>query len=161
MGGGYQAYLLRRALLPTCVLAYFLIASGAQAVRSTELFPFFNWSLFSDASNPKIDVILLVKSVDGASLDRPTQFYALGNRFSAAREQDTRLSKSLDRLTWSLQHRDAHQELRLRRLIEGTFLREAKTTDYDIALIVYDPIVRLRTGEIQSQRVLRSYRKGQ
>lgn len=160
MSGGLSGYLNRRALAPAFVLLYALIAVTATRFRGgNELYPFFNWSLFSSASNPKYDTILVVHSINGQKLSLPTSFYELPDRFGAARSRDSRLAKALDRLAVADVWGDKDTEQRVRGTIESTFLREAAQADYDVAIIRYDPIARLKTGTIEHERIVKSYRK--
>ena len=160
MSGGSEAYKVRRAIAPAFVMLYLIIATGASMYRGEELFPFFNWALFPSASNPKTDTVILVRSIDGKPLDRPTLFYDLPTRFAAARAKDSKLAKALDRLAWGVISHNRAFEQRVRATIEGTYLNDVQRMDYDLVILRYDPIERLHTGAIQKEWVLRSYRKG-
>jgi hypothetical protein len=156
---GLASYRLRRSLAPAAILAYVVLAlAGAPAGRA-ELFPFFNWSLFSAAVNPKIDVVLVVHAIDGVELDRPRTFYELPERFPAARARDTRLAKSLDRLAEAVEAGDRAAEKSIRSLIERTFMADASQVRYEVARIGYDPIERYETGRLVRSQTLARYEK--
>ena len=152
---GYRTW---RAIAPALVLAYAATASSMSYIQNTEVFPFFNWSLFSSASNPKTDVVMIVRSIDGKTLARPTLFYTLRS-FQAARSRDSRFLKTLDKLYIAVKRGDPNAERRLRNLVENVYMAEADHAEYDLAVIQFDPIERLRTGEIRNVTVVRSYRK--
>lgn len=141
------------------MLAYVLIALIGTQVRGRELFPFFNWSLFSTTSNPRSDTVLIVRSANGVEFDEPRLFYSMGDTFSAAATRTSRVAKALDVWAGAIRRKDADAESKMRRLVEGTYLREAKALEYDLARITYDPIERLETGEISQTKILASYEK--
>lgn len=79
-----RAYWLRRVLSPIAVFLYAMIAINAVPRGNLELFPFFNWSLFSKAMNPKSDVVVTVTALNGQALRQPRSFYDMGEVFAAA-----------------------------------------------------------------------------
>lgn len=159
MHRAYKAYLVRRTFAPALVLAYAAVAITATSVRHNELFPFFNWSLFSTSSNPKFDTVLIVRSIDGKPLQRPQLFYSLTDHFGAARTRDSRLAKALDRWANAILTGDDTTSISLKRVTEQTFMREAKSVDYDVAVIRFDPIERLNNGIIRETKILASFKK--
>jgi len=142
-------------------MIYLFVAVVATEVRGQEIFPFFNWSLFSAASNPKTDNVLVIRSVDGVKLARPTLFYDMGRRFSAAKRGDSRVAKATDQLRYAVTYHDPAREKQLRATIETTFMGEADQVEYDLAVMAYDPIERLNSGAILARQTIRSYRKGE
>lgn len=124
-----------------------------------ELFPFFSWSLFSTSSDHRTDVTLRVRSVDGRPLAEPTLFYHLKDTFAAARDKDPRLMKLLDRLAVAIRSADTRTADHLREVVELTFMREVAAIDYDLVLVSYNPIERLRSGAIDSVQVVASFKK--
>lgn len=152
-------YRTRSALSQTGVLLYVIIALTAVPAGSLELYPFFKWSLFSAAQNPKADNVLVVGSLNGVPLDSPTLFYDLGDRFSAAKRRDSRLAKTVDRLAYAVAHNNKKMEGRIRNVIETYWLRDVDHIEYDIRQIRYDPIKYYNDGEIISSRTIAQYRK--
>ena len=158
---GYTRYRSFRLLMPLILGAYLAVALMAPPSGFTETFPFFNWKLFASApgavvSRPEI----LVHAVDGETLETAVFFYALGDRFEAARRRDIRVSKTARQLArWHATGRSRSK--RLRRVIEETFMSEAATVDYALVMVSYDPIERFRSGRIRGIRELASFSKGQ
>lgn len=104
-------------------------------------------------------MVLVVKSLNGRALPKPRFFYDETDTFYSARQRDSRLGKALNRLHNSIVLGDRNTEIRVRKVIEDTFLREAENIDYDVSVITYDPIERYSTGKIESVEVTKSYSK--
>ncbi|MEM7666508.1 MAG: hypothetical protein AAF250_11680 [Pseudomonadota bacterium] len=92
-------------------------------------------------------------------MDEPTHFYDLKDRFGSAEARDSRLAKTADRLAYALLNDDPVQERNTRRLIEHHYMRDARSVEYDLAMITYDPIRRYREGEVKAMLVLKRYSK--
>lgn len=154
-----KRYYLRQTFGPLLIFAYIFMAILGKPDSKAELFPFFNWSLFSTSSNPRADIVVVVRSIDGKALPEPQYFYALTDVFATARSRDSRFAKSLDRLAKA--HVDASPvEQDLRKSIEAKFMREAEYMQYDLAQITFDPIDRLATGKVISTLPIATYEKG-
>ena len=143
-----SAYRWRRLLPPLLVVGYLaglvLLDRGTKA----EFFPFFNWSLFPQTTAQRSDWALLIYSIDGQQLDPPRLYYDLKDTFDAARSGDSTLMKLVRRLGVAVQSGDEHSVIELQSVVEETFMREAQTVEYELVVIHYDPIVRLRSGAI-------------
>ena len=147
--------------MPLILGAYLAVALMAPPSGFTETFPFFNWKLFASApgavvSRPEI----LVHAINGEALEPPVFFYALGDRFEAARGRDVRVSKTARQLA-RLHATDRSWARRLRRVIEETFMSEIATVDYALVMVYYDPLERFRSGRIRGMRELASFSKGE
>ena len=154
------SYWSLRALCPAVVLGYVIVAVFATPKETEpDIFPFFDWSLFSNSANPKGDVVLVIREIDGVPLEKPTFFYALPDRFAAARDRNILVRKALIRLLFGLRTGDGDLVNRQRRLIEDNFLGEAKSAKYDIYNIRFDPIERLNTGAVLTSKRLKSFEK--
>lgn len=156
---GVVKYRVLKVVGPAMVLAYVVIAVIATTVRNRELFPFFRWSLFSNSSNPKVDTVLIVRAVNGAPLQTPRLYYDMPETFSEAAARNAAAMKTFDLLASAVRSNNTSTEQRFRRVVEQTYLREARSVDYDLARIVYDPIERFHTGKIIGTKVLASYEK--
>ncbi len=152
-------YNMRRTLAPTLLVAYIVIAILAKPEGRAELFPFFNWSLFSTSSNPRTDVVVIVRSIDGEILPGKKYFYDLTDSFETARRRDSRFGKALDLLAQAKVHSKPNEH-RLRRSIESNFMSEAEHLEYDLVQLVFDPIDRLSTGKIIRKNKIATYEKG-
>lgn len=141
-------------------MLYLFVAVVTTSLRNKqELYPFFNWSLFSAAGNPKYDTVILVRSLDGVPLKEPRYFFEMKERFAAARTGDLRLGKALDRLRIAAMKGDVANEAQIRTTVESLYLGEARQIEYDLVMIGYDPIERLNNGTIQRTQFVKAYRK--
>jgi hypothetical protein len=153
------AYHLRRSLAGLCVAAYAILAIAMKPAGAIEFFPFFNWSLFSDTSDQRTDIILRMTEIDGVTLMPPQLFYDMKDRFAAARNKDPRLMKLLDRWFYAIKTQDMVTADQLRAVVEQTFLQEARTAGYELVVLVYNPLRRIHTGEIERLEVVGRFEK--
>jgi hypothetical protein len=79
--------------------------------------------------------------------------------FIHARQRDVNLSKAVRTLVDALLAGDKEEVGRARGLIEQRYMADVSTAEYDIVDLTYDPIQRLRTGEIKGIVVLATYDK--
>jgi hypothetical protein len=93
----------------------------------------------------------------GEPLSEPRLFYEMADQFAAARTGDSRLSKLLDQLAYFVRRSDRSNIARLRAVVEGNFLRDAMSVDYDLVRIEYNPIDRYRSGELKRVAILGSF----
>jgi hypothetical protein len=125
----------------------------------SELFPFFNWSLFSTTSNENTNVTIRLESVNDKPLPSPRWYYDMGETFISARERDSILAKTIGRLAAAIYANDKETISKMRRLIEDRYMVEVKTAQYDVIRLTYDPIKRLRNGDIKETVVVATYKK--
>lgn len=124
-----------------------------------ELFPFFNWSLFSVSSAERAQYALRVHSVDGKPLEAPRFFYDMPGTFAHARQRNINVSKVVQDMGRAVSQKRPQTADEKRRMIEQRFMADVHTAEYDLVLLHFNPIDRLRTGAIKSERVVASYRK--
>jgi predicted DCC family thiol-disulfide oxidoreductase YuxK len=155
-----KKYRIRKYVGPLLVAGYVSIVfyTGGLDTRP-ERFPFFNWSLFSYSSVPRTDVALEMHSVNGQPLPAPRLYYQMTDTFTHARERDVNLWKTEWALVSALRRNDQPTILQMRQIIEQRYMAEASSADYNIVQLTYDPIQRLRWGEIERSTVLASYSK--
>lgn len=147
--------------IPTLLICYCLIAFLGGGVSSNyELFPVFNWSLFSDVTDTRVLCEIEVLSIDGVELDSPTRFYDLRDEFEAARSRDVTVLKLLQRICGAklARREDTFNDLRV--VLESGYLRERSNVIYRLVLQTYNPIERWRDGSLISAVVLGQYRTG-
>jgi hypothetical protein len=154
-----RRYQVSRLLIWPAALLYAAVAFWGRPPGQIELFPFFKWSLFTFGPALRADIVLFIDAVDGRSLPEPALFYDMKDTFAAARSKDPRLMKLLDRWSFALRTGDAAGASSIRAVVESTFMREAATVDYRLALIGYDPVRRLRDGSIAHIEVRGEFRK--
>jgi hypothetical protein len=124
-----------------------------------ELFPFFNWSLFSFSSSESAQYALRVRSVDGQMLAQPRLYYDMTGTFAHARQRNINVSKVVQGLGDAVGQKKPQAADEMRRMIERRFMADVHAAEYDLVLLHFNPIDRLRTGAIKSERVVASYRK--
>jgi hypothetical protein len=147
---GYQRYRASRLLVWPAALSYALIALAARPSGEIELFPFFNWSLFTSAGQYRGDATLLIRSIDGHQLSSPRLFYDMKDTFAAARAKDSRLMKLIDLWSNKIRAGDEDAASAIRATVEKTFMADVGAVDYDLVIVTYDPIRRLHDGTIDS-----------
>lgn len=154
----FKAYTLRRVMIPLVAFGYAVTAIFLKPETNVELFPFFNWSLFSQSAALKSDAAVLVRMIDGQIIDPPMLYYAMPDTFEGAK-RSAQLLKASQRMARAFMADDDVTLEATRRIIEDISMREAGEAQYDLAIITYDPIDRLRTGALQSMHVLSTFEK--
>lgn len=155
-----EAYRLRRLFAPLLVLTYVLVALQVKPEGEREIYPFFNWSLFSRSTPFYTDATLRITSIDGTPLEQPQLFYDLQDRLSAAKSQDALAFKIVGQFTHAVITGDEARAAELRRVLETRLLNDVVAMEYEIVVIDFDPIRRYETGDIDSIEVVASYVKG-
>ena len=149
-GRGYRA---RQAFCAGLLIAYPFLAFYGPTGGRTEFYPFFHWNLFAGSSPQTVDWVVIVHAVDGEPLPEPRLFFDMPETFAAARRRDVQLAKQVDDYARAYLMEDSAGMTLATDVIEARFLRGAGVVDYEIAQIVYDPLKRLKTGEIDRTTV--------
>lgn len=102
---------------------------------------------------------VLVRSVDGRTLPSPRLYYDMKDTFIHAKLRDVNFAKVVQALGQALHAHNEELAGRMRSMVEQRYMADVNTAEYDIVLLTYDPIRRLRTGEIENIAVLASYTK--
>jgi len=145
---GIRSYRRRTVMLPLLVAGYVAIAiQPLPRSLAPEIFPFFNWSLFSNSSPVSMDSVALIHSANGVSFNEPRSLFDLPEVFDTAARRDIRFAKVLDRFAISTMTGDTHDAELARALIEDHFMRGVSDVDYTIAILRYDAVERYRTGK--------------
>lgn len=156
----FTTYKLFRLLPLLLTGGYCFVALFVSRLDSRpELFPFFNWSLFSVSSAERAQYALRVHSVDGKPLKEPRLYYDMTGTFAHARQRDINVSKVVQALGHAVGQKKPQVADNQRRMIEQRFMADVHAAEYDLVLLHFNPIDRLRTGAIESERVVASYRK--
>ena len=142
------------------ISVYFATVLVAKVIyHDNEIFPFFNWSLFSESSNERYLVALGFNKINGKALPSTRLYYELSDIFSFARTRDIAVSKTVKRLSRAIVENDEPTIAAMRELLEERYMAEVKSADYSVLEITYDPIKRLRTGKAKQTVVLASFKK--
>jgi hypothetical protein len=155
MAGHYRRIQL---LIPALFALYAAIAMGGGIYSDKlEIFPFFNWSLFSHVKDSRTLYEIEVLAIDGVRLDAPTRFAALPDRFAAAQRKSTGIVKLATRMAKATERGDRAQFEKLRMVLETVYLGEAQQLTYRLVALTYNPIERWRDGSVRSATVLGEY----
>ena len=133
------------------VLAYYGPKNGR-----AEFYPFFNWSLFTNASDVRSEVVLILQQINGERLAEPAYFYDMKEQFFAARRGDASFAKLLDDYVRFHAVGQSEELERLQAIFFNRYMPEVHSVGYDIAIIEYEPDVRYQTGQILDIYVLSS-----
>ena len=157
--GQLRRYRASRLFVWPTALLYAAVAFAARPPGQIEFFPFFNWSLFTFGQMQRADIVLLVHAVNGERLSKAAPFYDLKDIFPAARAKDPSLMKLLDRWVAAIRSGDESEANDIRAVVENTFMSGAATVDYDLAVVRYDPLRRIRDGTIDHVMIVGNFEK--
>jgi hypothetical protein len=116
---------------------------GPSTNPNRELFPFFTWSLFSDADDRKIEHGVLIEAVDGRVFNPPRDWREVKSLPLFGDSPSLGL-KAVRHLGGRLRARDPAAE-RLRSVFESRYFGQLDV-DYRIVRAVYDPMALWRDG---------------
>jgi hypothetical protein len=123
------------------------LASGPR--RNNETFPFYSWFLFSLTPQAKDKYAIKVTQY-GPHRFKPARFYehlvgVLGQPHSPTAH------KIIQRLGEAVKRGDEEEVAKQRRLLEDNFM--PGPSQYWLAEIFYDPVVRYKTGAVEEKRL--------
>lgn len=142
-------------------LAYVFLANavGPLGKNRFEVFPFFNWSLFTHATAAvKHDYAIFIETIDGRPLPRPTLIYSLKSKFKAVRDGIS-LRKATLTLAFAILEKNNKKTQRVRATIERSYLRGPKRFSYSVRHVTYRPLERYRTGKVTPLEILANFEK--
>ena len=149
-----REYLFRRRILIFLVIGYVVASLYGPRLGRAEFYPFYNWDLFSYTHSMRHDVVVLIHSINGVALEKPTIYFYVPDRFVRTTGEEI----SLRKLLWDLwsRHREGNQSQVQKHLniIRSKYFSEVRAAEYEIALIKYNPIERLKTGKIEYSRTI-------
>lgn len=152
----------RTGIFLLAAIAYVVFAnvSGPLGKNRIELFPFFNWSLFTNFSSAvRFDFAVYIEALDGRQLDQPTLVYEMKRQIPGVRN-GINLAKATRALARNLLDKDTAQAEKARRTLERVYLGGAGQVAYSVRLIRYSPLERYRTGKVTPLKVLARYETG-
>jgi len=156
----FTRYRMSRLYIPLFIAGYIGLANMNPPQYKTEIYPFFNWSLYSHSSAPIVTRIeLKVLSINEEMIDPPERYFSLKSQFHSASQQDSRLIKLLRNMYTALENNDTKQLAAIRSIVESHFLTEANTADYKLVKLTYDPLDAIVTGDYIDSATLRQFRK--
>ena len=142
-----------RILTFTFFIAYTAIqALGKVNASKFEYFPVFSWSLFSAVRNDIVSYSVEITSVDGKLLETPRNFYDMPELSPFAARKSSELYKSTLEL---IILRTDPTALAVRQdSFAQQFFQNARTVEYQVVLERFNPLVRLKTGEVTKRTVV-------
>lgn len=155
---GLRKYRSSRTLSLMLIGTYIIVAAWP-GFKAVEIFPFFNWNLFSYSASVRTDWTVQLRTINGHRLPSPKLYYQMKRVFSYARDRNITPDKVFRNWASAIDSGNLSRSKKLQRLTEDTFMKEIKTATYDLVAITYHPILRIRTGKIDKVMVLGTFRK--
>ena len=155
---GYRDHTI---IFVTMVLAYVFLANalGPLGKNRFEIFPFFNWSLFTNStSETRHDYAIYIEKINAHPLPHPTLIYGLKPKFRGIGDGIS-LRKATLTLAFAILEKDAKKAQKIRTMIERTYLRGPKRFSYSVRQIKYKPLERYRNGKVTPLEVLGHFEK--
>ncbi len=144
------------------VLAYVFFANtfGPLGANRSEVFPFFNWSLFTNAAGTqRYDYAIYIEKLDHEPLQTPTLVYELKEQLKGV-SVGINLRKATVMLATSIVTNDSKKARDVRKMIERTYLKGPEQLTYSVRLITYKPLERYRTGKVTWVKSLGTFEMG-
>lgn len=151
-------YRLRLTICIAIVGFYTLIANEPRFSRYQELFPFFNWSLFSYSGSIRTDMTVAFTSINGTAFEEPKLIGSLYDEFPLI-VRNVNFNKAI----WHLYEarvngRDADAE-RIRASVESNYFSHLREAEYKVVRIRYRPIDRYKDpSKVAIESVVGEYR---
>jgi len=142
-------------------LAYVIFSNVARPLGANrlELFPFFNWSLFTNfTSETRYDFAIYVEKVGQEPLREPTFINAMRHEFREL-GNGIMLLKATRILAREILYGDARGVNKAKNTIERLYLKGPRDVEYTVRLIKYKPLERYRNSEVTPVAVLKSFEK--
>ncbi|GJL90677.1 hypothetical protein [Hyphococcus sp.] len=136
-----RAYRTRLALFTVFLAVYTLVANEPYFARRTELFPFFNWSLFSHSTTVRTNTTLAFTSLNGVAFDKPVLANAMIEELPWVRR-----NIDFKKTVWSfgdalMNNKDA-DAARLRAFLEEQYFGAVRSAEYQLVLVEYNALDR-------------------
>ena len=118
-----KGYRDRTVIFATMALAYVFLANslGSLGKNRFEIFPFFNWSLFTNATKEtRYEYAIYIEKLNGRSLPSPTLVYRLKGKFRAIGDGIS-LRKATLNLAFATVATDAEKAHKVSTMTERTY----------------------------------------
>lgn len=136
------------------LLIYPTVAVLAKPADRQEIYPFFNWSLFTHASDTKSDAVLLVHEVNGRRFHPPVPIFELPDSLAVRDVSRILLAKLVEKIVRvKLAGHDSYAET-LNKVMQDRYLNQYTDIEYDISIISYHPVERYVNGDIKENIVI-------
>ncbi|MDH3242574.1 MAG: hypothetical protein OEO83_18115 [Alphaproteobacteria bacterium] len=157
-----KRYRDRTVVYLVAALAYVFVANtfGPLGANRSEIFPFFNWSLFTNATVAKrYDYAIYIEKLNNRPLETPTLIYQL-KQYLKGVGVGINLRKATVMFATSILAKDSEKSRSVRQMIERTYLGGPEQLTYSVRLITYEPLERYRTGKVSWVTSLGTFEKG-
>ena len=137
------AYRLRCHFVWVFALLYVAAAFLGPRLGRSEFYPFFNWSLFSYTHSVRSFPVVLIHEINGKRFEKPVLYHDIGRELlTYPGGSPIRLNKMLYDLRSAQERGDSTRADALLKNIRGNYFRRAISAEYEIAMILYNPIGR-------------------
>lgn len=127
-----------------CAVVYVVFSnySGQFGQTRKELFPFFNWGLFTNATQYEVQYpTLFVEKLNGVRLSPPVRARELRDRFPKDAKFGLHLRKAMASLSHAIEMENHEDIERYRLIIERVYLAGPAQVTFSIRDIRYRPLV--------------------
>jgi len=153
-----RGYFARKVAVAVFIVTYIIIAFlGGQHSRRGEYFPVFNWSLFTHVSSVRSLLELYVIQIGDEQFLEPIVYSELGAYFETARIRSTNVKKTLERMAHAARAGDISGLDRIRSVLEKQYLSGRGIVRYEIHLVTFRPVERLRDGRVLERTLIARY----
>ena len=140
---------------------YLLVSNyaGVLAQNRAELFPVFNWSMFTNQSEYEVvNPTLFIDSLNGRKLPQPKLAYELKDEFPKI-GSGVSLRKSTYSLVNAIKRKQLDSIERLRKVIERRYLSGPTQLSYSVRNIRFRPLDRLKDGSYEILNTIVAYER--
>jgi len=148
----YQAAVAVTLVVMAGYMGYIAIHDVIARQPRAEIFPFFNWDLFSKPQRVISHYEILIDRVSGKIFIPPVSIQEMPEYPAHLHGFD----KAVQMLGSALQSNNPTQVRVWRYIIENQ-MHKLKDVDYRIVKVTYDPLVRLETNNIMNETILAEY----
>ena len=142
-------------------ILYLLVSNyaGVLAQNRAELFPVFNWSMFTSQSEYEVvNPMLFIDSINGQELAQPELAYELKDEFPKI-GTGVSLRKTAYSLVNAIRRDEPDNILRLRNVIEQQYLSGPAQLTYSVRNIKYRPLDRIKDGSYEILDTIAAYER--
>lgn len=147
--------ILRRVVIGGLALFFAISLMSVEISGSPEMYPFFNWQLFSYIPNEKDEFSIEVYRIGSREYDPPLQYADMTSLFVDAGAAPTEYTPRIRELAKAVKEEDPERIRQAREEIDVLFGRNEYA--YGILEVRLDPVEYWKTGEYASSTVLRVF----
>lgn len=153
-----NSYVVTKRSVTIAIIGYLVLALQPWKPNGVELFPFFNWSLFSHSVENRSDALILVHELDGQELDPPLPIHELAEHFPSAAGSVDLFKVSRD-LIYAVSAGEDTDIDAIRSVLESRFMPEESHVRYQLAIGRYSPLERYQGDGFKAIDPVRMFEK--